>query len=238
MISSVDWTVTSARCWHLSTCQLHLTLLTMLSSSDDCKIYTESNSWHQFTSYLTDRTHQVSINNTLSEPQFLHCGVPQGSVLGARLYSMYVYLLSSIIVKHILLYHSYTDDTQIYLPCDNSDDAIKEAIHRLKKCIADVCSWIKNNSLKIDEDKTEFIIFPKNKELTSRYTLQVEDNSIPLSTSTKIFGISFDSKISLNQHTSNTCRSAYYQTRRINSIRQYLTDNAVKTIKQSALFQN
>ena len=45
MISSVDWTVTSVRCWHHSTCQLHLTLLTMLSSSDDCKIYTVSNSW-------------------------------------------------------------------------------------------------------------------------------------------------------------------------------------------------
>ena len=38
-----------------------------------------------FTSYLTDRTHQVSINNTLSEPKSLRCGVPQGSVLSARL---------------------------------------------------------------------------------------------------------------------------------------------------------
>ena len=37
--------------------------------------------------YLTDRTHQVCINNTLSESQFLKCGVPQGSVIGVRLYS-------------------------------------------------------------------------------------------------------------------------------------------------------
>ena len=44
-----------------------------------------------FGSYLTDRTHQVCIHNTLSESQFLKCGVPQGSVLGARLYSMYAY---------------------------------------------------------------------------------------------------------------------------------------------------
>ena len=148
---------------------------------------------------------------------------------------MYVYLLSSIIVKHNLLYHSYADDTQIYLQCDNNDDAIKEAIHRLEKRIGDVCSWMKNNSLKINEDKTEFIIFHKNKELTTRYTLQIGDNSIPLSTSTKILGVSLDSKMTLNQHISNTCRSAYYQTRRINSIRQYLTDNAVKTLTQSVV---
>ena len=87
----------------------------------------------------------------------------------------------------------------------------------------------------INEDKTEFIIFHKNKELTTRYTLQIGDNSIPLSTSTKILGVSLDSKMTLNQHISNTCRSAYYQTRRINSIRQYLTDNAVKTLTQSVV---
>ena len=88
---------------------------------------------------------------------------------------------------------------------------IRICFHRLEKCIADVCAWIKNNSLKINKDKTEFIIFHKNKELTSRYTLQVGDNSIPLSTINKILGVSLDLKMTLNQHISNTCRSAYYQ---------------------------
>ena len=79
------------------------------------------------------------------------------------------------------------------------------------------------------------MIFHKNKELKSRYTLQVGVNSISLSTSTKFLGVSPDSKMTLNQHISNTCRLAYYQTRRINSIRQYLTENAVKTLTQSVV---
>ena len=67
--------------------------------------------------------------------------------------------MSTIIVKHNLQYHCYADDTQIYLQCDNTDDAIKENIYRLEKCIADVSAWMKKNSLKINEDKTKFIIF-------------------------------------------------------------------------------
>ena len=39
--------------------------------------------------------------------------------------------------------------------------------------------------------------------------------------------------MTLNQHITNTCKSAYFQIRRINSIRQYLTDKAVKTLTQS-----
>ena len=136
--------------------------------------------------------------------------------------------MSTIIVKHNLQYHSYADDTQVYLQCDNAYDSIKETINRLEKCIADVSNWMKKNSLKINEDKTEFIIFHNNKELIRSYSLQVEDNSIKISNSTKILGVSFDQKMTLNQHITSNCKSTYFQTRRINSIRQYLTSNAVK----------
>ena len=57
-------------------------------------------------SYLHDRSHRVCINDTLSDQNALKCGVPQGSFLGARLYSMYVYPLSNSIKKHNLQYHT------------------------------------------------------------------------------------------------------------------------------------
>ena len=91
---------------------------------------------------------------------------------------MYAYPMSTIIVKHNLQYHSYADDTQTYLQCENTDDAIRETINRLEKCIIDVSAWMKKNSLKINEDKTEFIIFHRNKELIRSYSLQVGENSI------------------------------------------------------------
>ena len=56
-----------------------------------------------FKLYLKNRTHRVYIKNTLSERHNLDCGAPQGSVLGARLYSMYAYPLC--IPIYILLYY-------------------------------------------------------------------------------------------------------------------------------------
>ena len=52
----------------------------------------------RFKLYLKYRTHRVYIKDTLSECHNLDCGVPQGSVLGARLYCMYAYPLCTIII--------------------------------------------------------------------------------------------------------------------------------------------
>ena len=82
----------------------------------------------------------------------LKCGVPQGSVLGARLYTMYTRQMSTIMDNHNVRYHSYADDTQVYLEYDNSEAAPRNAVGRLEQCISDVCKWMIGSSLKINED--------------------------------------------------------------------------------------
>ena len=67
-----DWTVTSARCWHHSACQLHLTLLTMLSSSGDCTIYTESNSWPSNGSHHTSPIEHIKSASIHGNPSLYY----------------------------------------------------------------------------------------------------------------------------------------------------------------------
>ena len=101
---------------------------------------------------------------------------------------MYAYLLCTIINKHNLHYHSYADDTQIYMRCDNNKNAIIDVIVRIENCIKDISSWMMHNSLQINENKTDFIIFSTTPHKLKEHTLQVGTNIIGLSKTVKILG--------------------------------------------------
>ena len=121
------------------------------------------------------------------------------------------------------------------MQCANNENAITDVIVRLENCIKDISSWMMHNSLQINENKTDFIIFSTTPHKLKKHTLQVGTNIIGLSKTVKILGVTFDDGMTLKQHISNTCRSSYMQLRKINSIRQYLTTNAVKTLVQSVV---
>ena len=79
-------------------------------------------------SYFNSRKQQVKIDGHLSYAFPLPYGVPQGSVLGPLLFTLYTTPLSSVISKFNVTHYSYADDTQIYLELDsrNFDSSITE----------------------------------------------------------------------------------------------------------------
>ena len=85
-----------------------------------------------FSSYLKDRVQSVQIGSTFSREQNLLFGVPQGSVLGPVLFTIYTTPLGKIIQRHGLTYHLYADDTQLYIAFKPSDVPSKhDAISRI-----------------------------------------------------------------------------------------------------------
>ena len=108
-------------------------------------------------SYFLDRTQRVQIDGILCEFAKIVCGVPQGSVLGPLKFCLYMLPLSAILRFYKIGYHVYADDTQIYVSF-KCDDPL-QALGKINVCISDIRRWMILNKLKINDAKTEFIIF-------------------------------------------------------------------------------
>ena len=73
-----------------------------------------------FKDYLSNRFQSVIINNHVSEPRKVTCGVPQGSVLGSLLFSLYVSPWEDVVNAHGLTALFYADDSQVVITMKQS----------------------------------------------------------------------------------------------------------------------
>ena len=186
-------------------------------------------SW--FSSYLSNRTHAVTINSLQSEHTTLHYGVPQGSVLGPVLFILYTQPLFNLVSKHAVSHHAFADDNQLYKI--STLDAIHQSIETLQNCTIDVKSWMTANKLQLNDNKTEAMIILSNRMSVHSplpSVIHIGDADVPFVSSVKNLGVTLDSNLSMSQHISNTCKAAYIQIRHISSIRHLLTTQATQTL--------
>ena len=188
------------------------------------------------TSYLTNRNQLVKIGSTYSEKQLLNYGVPQGSVLGPLLFTMYTTPISEIINDYKPLEHClYADDTQVYVSITPTNAPAMLEI--LQKCLLSIQEWMAKNRLKLNPDKTEFITFSnpsKRHSLSNFFPVDLLGSQCFPTQKVRNLGVIFDSDFSLSKHISNVTSSCYYHIRDLSRIRKYVS-MSVATILANAL---
>ena len=107
---------------------------------------------HWFASYLEGQEQSVKVDNVLSSPSPLHFGVPQGSVLGPILFTLYSQSLSDLICRHECDYHKYADDIQ--LSKGAPPDQFQSLLCEIQTCIESLVGWMYSNKLKLNAEKT------------------------------------------------------------------------------------
>ena len=128
-----------------------------------------------------------------------------------------------------VIYHSYADDTQIYIHPEDNPEAHREATDKLQRCITDICEWMEMNVLKLNEERTEYIIFSRNKTPVHD-AIKAVSNDAAAQDTVKILGVTLDRNMTLERQVINTCKSIYMNNRKLRRIRPYLTDYAVRTL--------
>ena len=91
-------------------------------------------SLHWFESYLCDRSQSIHLGDESTVARLVTYGVPQGFVLGALLFTLYITGDVELIMQaHGLLHHCYTDDTQLYFFCKQSDVAALKSDYKVHR---------------------------------------------------------------------------------------------------------
>ena len=184
-----------------------------------------------FSSHLTGRTHYVSLSNHCSDFAPMHSGVPQHSVLGPILFTMYTKPLSAIIDSHSIIHHSFADDLQLQMSAP--PNRISEVIQLMQSCISDVKAWATANMLRLIDSKTELMLVTSKR---SRHlhdlptSITIGNAQISFKLSVKNLGFTLDCHLTMNAHVSNIARTCYFEQRRLASIRRFLTSTATATL--------
>ena len=188
-----------------------------------------------FQSYLTERTQKVIVQNTQSDSKNLLYGVPQGSIMGPLIFCVYTLPLGRIIRSHSVKYHIYADDTQLLCPFQKEDPY--SALKKLESCVADIRVWMLRNQLKINDDKTQFLVLTKKsqKHMSSNFVLQVGSCSVAPSATARNLGVMFDSNMSMDAQISSICKSVHFHLRKIGSIRHLLSSEATSMLVHSLI---
>jgi hypothetical protein len=182
-------------------------------------------------SYLHERKQFVSIQSHRSREVEKDCDVPQGSVMGPNFYEDYAAPpTADIFRKHNIEYMIYADDTQAYISCNV--DEIGAAMANLEKCLEEIRHWMAHNWLKLNDAKTELIIFCHQKDRLSvpNTTLTLGDCSIPRAKSVKSIGAHLDTELNLEKQISATCKAAWFYLYQIGKIRSYITEDQARTV--------
>ena len=164
-----------------------------------------------FKSYLSGRHQRIKIDKSFSDSSLLEHGVPQDSVLGPLLFSLYTAPLSTIISSYGSSHHLYADNTQIYISL--TGDTATESLKMLQSCITGVSAWMAQSKLKLNPSKTEFLLIgskSQREKFINLFPLAVLDNEMNPADSARNLGVFFDSGLNFRQHISQVSSSCFY----------------------------
>ena len=180
-------------------------------------------------SYLSDRKTIVEVSGYKSSEWFLTKGVPQGSVLGPMLFNIYTIELSNILKKYNVYFKLYADDTQFYFSLTTTQDTTD----KVSRIMFEVKNWMQKKKLKLNDDKTECMLFGVKTSLTNYQQLRnirIGEADIETVSVVRNLGVMIDCNLTMKDQILNTVKTCNYHLRNIAFIRKYLSEDSAKIL--------
>ena len=189
-------------------------------------------SW--FSSYLSSRYQRVRYEDSVSELLPVTNGVPQGSILGPMLFTIYINDLISVIT------HSqpaaYVDDSQLHFKFSVSDSS--SAMAAVNQDLRDISKWCAKNSLLINPEKTKLVVVGSAqliKRLPHIFLSLLGKTISPVSVA-KDLGVYIDQYLTYDVHVTKTVSSCMNQLVQIGRIKHLLDRKTLLLLINSFVF--
>ena len=179
-------------------------------------------------SYLSDRKYCVQIGNSFSSYETLERGVPQGSILGPILFCIYTIGLSRVLQGHGVKFKLFADDTQFYFAINN----IVNTRAKLTNILTCVKEWMTLKQLKLNENKTEFMLVGGKLGLRNLgdFQLVVNNSQVMISDKVRDLGVQLDCNLSLVGQINNVVRVTGHHLRNIAFVKKYLDESSLRKL--------
>uniref|UniRef100_A0A3B3BZN4 Reverse transcriptase domain-containing protein n=1 Tax=Oryzias melastigma TaxID=30732 RepID=A0A3B3BZN4_ORYME len=205
----------------------HSVLLTKLS-----KFNFSNNTVSWIESYLHDRRQTVSINNCGSGSLKLTSGVPQVSILGPLLFSLYINDLPSVCPEAECI--MYADDT-VFFVHGRSKTAVTAKFAKAMSCVG---SWLQESCLELNISKTVGMYFSKTNRASPDPDIEINGEKIEIVSHFKYLGLTIDSQLSFKTHIEKLCKKIKFNLLNYRSIRNEMSLEAAKMFLHSMIFSH
>jgi hypothetical protein len=186
-----------------------------------------------FKTYLCDRNMKVSINDKFSSPVNLKFGVPQGSCAGPVIFTLYIAALKQIVEKYSPTLYGYADDHKLALTfhAGNTNSETKTKFE-IEDCLRSVGTWMTENKLKMNNSKTEIIVYGTKQQVTKVKLSNITVNGAVVNcvNSVRDLGVWMENSLGFNLHIQKKSKIANHQLHNLRNIRSYLTPKSTEIL--------
>lgn len=146
------------------------------------------------TSYVTNRQCFTQIGEEKSTLNKIKYGIPQGSVLGPLLFSLYVNDIKQLARNAEI--NLFADDTNIFCSSKSYANLIQNCNNVLKLCK----EWLRANKLTLNTNKSHFVDFSKNRNSNVPKILYIDNEVLLEQDHTKYLGMILQYNLKWDMH--------------------------------------